>query len=417
MNKESITDPEGKIYTKEDFQQLLNGNIFRGRGNVETTHMFRIYGWKIPSLAGFILPQLFARGLGPIHKPNEHNMNHLDEYCKLMQCGGISITRCKVKVLGNVNFPEFVGTIDLSHNKIKNLRGVVFGCCASIVLKNNKIESLDGCVFPEGVVEIYLDHNRIKSLKGVKFPSTLKRFSISSNPLESLDDCVFPEGVVGIHLDHNRIKSLEGVKFPSTLKRFSISSNPLITLDGIPSKFLDQVKSSIEHERQYPELYRKSRLYGFPRKDDDDYQPPQIVSPEPSAPLLDPNDQSDLLPHYNPRLYDRLTYEPSSFNNYTPPPAPTPPTPPPPVTNASEERFYDENFATHPWDAPLPNKDFSELEFGGPFFGGSRRKKNKKRKLTRKQTRKPSRKLKRKTRTLRQRLVKKTRLYKNKNKK
>ena len=373
MNKESITDPEGKIYTKEDFQQLLNGNIFRGRGNVETTHMFRIYGWKIPSLAGFILPQLFARGLGPIHKPNEHNMNHLDEYCKLMQCGGISITRCKVKVLGNVNFPEFVGTIDLSHNKIKNLRGVVFGCCASIVLKNNKIESLDGCVFPEGVVEIYLDHNRIKSL--------------------------------------------EGVKFPSTLKRFSISSNPLITLDGIPSKFLDQVKSSIEHERQYPELYRKSRLYGFPRKDDDDYQPPQIVSPEPSAPLLDPNDQSDLLPHYNPRLYDRLTYEPSSFNNYTPPPAPTPPTPPPPVTNASEERFYDENFATHPWDAPLPNKDFSELEFGGPFFGGSRRKKNKKRKLTRKQTRKPSRKLKRKTRTLRQRLVKKTRLYKNKNKK
>ena len=80
MSKESITDPGGKIYTKEDFQQLLNGNIFRGRGNFEATHMFRIYGWKIPSLAGFILPQLFARGHGFINKPNELNMNHLDEY-------------------------------------------------------------------------------------------------------------------------------------------------------------------------------------------------------------------------------------------------------------------------------------------------------------------------------------------------
>ena len=361
MSKESITDTEGKIYTKEEFQQLLNGNIFRGRGNVETTHMFRISGWKIPSLAGFVLPQLFARGHGFIRKPNENNMKYLDEYCNLMQCGGISITRCKVKVLGNVKFPEFVGTIDLSHNKIKNLKGVEFGCCASIVLKNNRIESLDGCVFPEGVVEIYLDHNRIKSLKGVKFPSTLKRFSISSNPLK--------------------------------------------TLDGIPPKFLDQVRYSIKHEKQHPELYRKSRVYGFDRKYDDDYQYPPIVSPEPSAPHLEPDDISDILPHHDRSFYDRLTYKHSSSNNYTPPP------PPSSAFGDNREAFAIEEFVPESFGAPAPpSNSSSKFEFGGPFFGGSRRKNNKKRTLLRKLNRKTSRKLKRKTRTIRhKRRVKKTR--------
>jgi hypothetical protein len=168
MSEENITDPNGKVYSKEEFQQLLNGNIFRGKGNVETTHMFRIFGWNIPSLDVFVIPQLSAHGLGPIHKPNEHNMKYLDEYCKDSHHGVrssiVSITHCKVKVLGNVKFPEFVGAIDFSHNKIKNLRGVEFGCCADIILKNNKIESLDDCVFPEGVVGICLDHNEIKSL-------------------------------------------------------------------------------------------------------------------------------------------------------------------------------------------------------------------------------------------------------------
>lgn len=335
--------------------------------------MFRIYGWKIPSLAGFVLPQLFARGLGHIRKPDEHNMKYLDEYLKGMQCGDISITHCKVKVLGNVKFPEFVGAIDLSHNKIKNLRGVEFGCCASIVLKNNRIESLD--------------------------------------------DCVFPEGVVGIHLDHNRIKSLKGVKFPSTLKRFSISSNPLETLDGIPPQFLDQVRDGIKHEKQHPELYRKSRVYGFDRKDDHDYQSPPIVSPEPSAPSL--ADNSDILPPFDPSFYHRLTYEPSSSNNDAPPP-PAPNPPPPLVTNAfgdaSRDGVSSNSFEPHPWDAPQPPSS-ETMEFGGPLIGGSRRKKNKKRKLTRKLkrkltrklNRKTSRKLKRKTKTIRhKRGVKKT---------
>ena len=117
----------------------------------------------------------------------------------------------------------------------------------------------------------------------------------------------------------------------------------------------------------------------------------------------------------------------------TAPPAPPPaPLPPPPVTNAfgdafgdafgmsgffgdNGEAFASKEFAPDQFGAhATPSKDFSKFPFGGPLIGGSRRKKNKKRKLTRKQTRKPSRKLKRKTRTLRQRRVKKTRLYKNK---
>ena len=113
----------------------------------------------------------------------------------------------------------------------------------------------------------------------------------------------------------------------------------------------------------------------------------------------------------------------------TAPPAPPPaPLPPPPVTRAfgdafgmsgffgdNGEAFASEEFASDQFGAhATPSKDFSKFPFGGPLIGGSRRKKNKKRKLTRKQTRKPSRKLKRKTRTLRQRRVKKTRLYKNK---
>jgi hypothetical protein len=53
--------------------------------------------------------------------------------------------------------------------------------------------------------------------------------------------------------------------------------------------------------------------------------------------------------------------------------------------------FYVDGFAPDP-----PSKDFSKFEFGGPLIGGSRRKNNKKCKLTRKQSRKPSRKFKRK---------------------
>ena len=118
------------------------------------------------------------------------------------------------------------------------------------------------------------------------------------------------------------------------------------------------------------------------------------------------------------RLYRGIHSDSGDADNDAPPPpsAPTPPV----VTNAfgaSRDGFFSDSFEPHPWDAPLPSKDFSKFPFGGPLIGGSRRKKNKKRKLTRKQTRKPSRKLKRKTRTLRQRHVKKTRLYKNKNKK
>jgi hypothetical protein len=396
MSEENITDPNGKVYTTEEFQQLLNGNIFRGGGNVELIHIFRIYGWNIPSLNGIVIPQLFARNLGPIRKPDEHNMKYLDEYCKAMQCGSISITHCKVKVLGNVKFPEFVGAIDFSHNKIKNLRGVEFGCCADIILQNNKIKSLDGCVFPEGVVGIYLDHNEIKSLKGAKFPSTLKRFSISSNPLE--------------------------------------------TLDGIPPQFLKQVRDGIEHEKQHPHLHTKHRVYGF-NPSYEDYPP--IAPPQPSAPQLDPDDFSDLLPHKSEEYYNNIV--PAAFA--PPPPAPPAPPPAPPAPSRAfgdappssafgdappssafgdafgMSGFYSDNgeafgrkeFVPNSFGVPAPpSKDFSKFEFGGPFFGGSRRKKNKKRKLTRKQTQKFTRKLKRKTRTLRQRRVKKTRLYKNK---
>jgi hypothetical protein len=53
------------------------------------------------------------------------------------------------------------------------------------------------------------------------------------------------------------------------------------------------------------------------------------------------------------------------------------------------------DFMPHPWDAPPPTPP-SKFEFGGPLIGGSRRKNNKKCKLTRKQSRKPSRKFKRK---------------------
>ena len=118
------------------------------------------------------------------------------------------------------------------------------------------------------------------------------------------------------------------------------------------------------------------------------------------------------------RLYRGIHSDSGDADNDAPPPFPPPPapTPPPLVTNAFGERFFDnENFAPHPWVVQQPSSE--TMEFGGPLFGGSRRKKNKKRKLTRKLTRKPSRKLKRKTRTLRQRRVNKTRLYKNKNKK
>jgi hypothetical protein len=85
MSEKSIKDPNGKVYTKDGFQQLLNGNIFRGRENFEATHMFRISGWKIPSLAGFVLPQLFARGLGPIHKPDMKDWMNILNLCQEQQ--------------------------------------------------------------------------------------------------------------------------------------------------------------------------------------------------------------------------------------------------------------------------------------------------------------------------------------------
>jgi hypothetical protein len=379
MSEENITDPTGKVYSKEEFQQLLRGNIFRGRGNLEITHIFRIYGWNIPSLNGIVIPQLFARGLGPIRKPDEPNMKYLDDYFKYMSgtanIGGsiVSITHCEVKVLGNVKFPEFVGAIDFSHNKIKNLRGVEFGCCADIILDNNKIKSLDGCTFPEGIVRISLRHNSIKSLKGAKFPSTLKSLDITSNPLESLD--------------------------------------------GIPQQVLNQVKDGIEDEKQHPEFYRKSRVYGF-NPSYEDYA--TIVPPESSAPPLDPNDPSDLLPHYSPEYYDNIV--PAAVPAAAPAavPAAAPAAPPPPSRAFGDafgmsgfygdygEAFGREEFVPDSFGVPAPpSKYFSKFEFGGPFFGGSRLKKNKKRKLTRKQIRKPSRKLKRKTGKAR-----KTRIYK-----
>jgi len=388
MSQRNITDPNGKVYTTEEFQQLLNGNIFHGKGNVETTHIFRISGWNIPSLNGIVIPNLSARGLGPIRKPDEHNMKYLDDYFKNMSgtanIGGsiVSITHCKVKVLGNVKFPEFVGAIDFSHNKIKNLNGVEFGCCAELTLDNNKIESLDGCIFPEGIVRISLRHNRIKSLKGAKFPSTLKSLHITSNPLE--------------------------------------------TLDGIPPQVLEQVSDGIQHEKENPHLYTKHSVYGFNPSYEDF---PPIVPPESFAPQLDPDDLSDLLPHYSENYYNNIVPAPA------PAPAPAAPAPAPsrafgdaPPSSAFGDAFgvsgfYSDNgeafgrkeFVPNSFGVPAPpSKDFSKFEFGGPFFGGSRRKKNKKRKLTRKLKQKPSRKFKRKTRTLRQRRVKKTRLYKNK---
>lgn len=126
------------------------------------------------------------------------------------------------------------------------------------------------------------------------------------------------------------------------------------------------------------------------------------------------------------RLYRGIHSDSGDADNDAPPPFPPPSAPTPPlVTNAFGDAFgmsgffgdNGEAFASEEFAPTTHSKKISEFEFGGPFFGGSRRKKNKKRKLTRKQTRKPSRKLKRKTRTLRQRRVKKTRLYKNKNKK
>ena len=145
-------------------------------------------------------------------------------------------------------------------------------------------------------------------------------------------------------------------------------------------------------------------------------------------------DMSEFIPDkINVRPYDHFDWvsaleqvKKEGLTGNADPPAPPPPPPPapapsrafgdaPPVTNAFGEGFFGDggDFMPHPWDAPPPTPP-SNFQFGGPLIGGSRRKKNKKRKLTRKQTRKPSRKLKRKTRTLRQRRVKKTRLYKNK---
>ena len=97
--------------------------------------------------------------------------------------------------------------------------------------------------------------------------------------------------------------------------------------------------------------------------------------------------------------------------------APPPPAPTPPPSRAFGDAFgmsgfYMDNgeaFGHKDFVPDRPGKDFSKFEYGGPFFGGSRRKKNKKRTLLRKLNRKTSRKLKRKTRTIRhKRGVKKT---------
>lgn len=147
---------------------------------------------------------------------------------------GINLRRCRIHTLGNVQFPPVIDELKIDFNDITDLRGVTFPSCRHLFLNYNLISSLVGCVFPEGIEFIYLHANLIS-----KF-------------------------------DDLNVSSL-----PMSLKQIHLSGNPLT--EGMTQEELEMLNRKI--------LYKiaKTRYRAKQPK-------PELVAPQPSAPLLDIDD-------------------------------------------------------------------------------------------------------------------------------
>ncbi|XP_043289094.1 insulin-like growth factor-binding protein complex acid labile subunit [Venturia canescens] len=91
--------------------------------------------------------------------------------------------------------PSFVGAIDLSNNKITNLKnGVIFNnCLINLILANNSISEIEnGALENTKLVNLELDNNRVNNIEFAKtLPSTLQNLALSNNCINELLPDIF----------------------------------------------------------------------------------------------------------------------------------------------------------------------------------------------------------------------------------
>jgi len=127
--------------------------------------------------------------------------------------------------------PEDVSELDLSYNKIEELKKDVFPTgLKRLYLNNNKIKKLNIDCFNPKLNYLNLSDNLIKKLENVIFPSNLNYLNLSANKIEELKKNIFPINLKYLYLNVNQITELSENVFPNNLFNLGLSYNKIVKL-------------------------------------------------------------------------------------------------------------------------------------------------------------------------------------------
>lgn len=140
----------------------------------------------------------------------------------------------KINNIEGLVLPEYLETLNISHNKIK-IRGLKLpNGLKELLLHTNKID--DDCikdlVLPPALEKLDLCVNNIsgKSMKYLKLPSTLKSLCISHNNIgEGIIDLILPYGLDELDISEINLnnKILKTLKIPPNVKNLFLYNNDI----------------------------------------------------------------------------------------------------------------------------------------------------------------------------------------------
>ncbi|EGV60277.1 hypothetical protein PSN45_001964 [Yamadazyma tenuis] len=178
----------------------------------------------------------------------------------------LRLENCDIDSLGELIFPPFLESLDLSYNPIEWSYPIAFPPrLTTLELRNTGLRKLNYLVLPRGLTILSLEVNLLTTIDDFKFPPRLRSLGIGSNRINKIQNHYLPPtlailhltenfvsnpvnfevnargeklNIFSLYLNHNSIQDLTGFTFGSSLKVLNLDGNNISTLKNIDFKDL-----------------------------------------------------------------------------------------------------------------------------------------------------------------------------------
>lgn len=146
----------------------------------------------------------------------------------------LNLSQNEINSLNNLRLS--IEKINLSHNNINSLEYVTFSQGIKFLdLSNNKISENTYMLkinFPSSLIRLNLSNNKITNLRDFNFNRELKDLRLSDNLISSLKNINFNDFLIKLDLSNNYITSIDSniIIFPNSLEELNLYQNNIISI-------------------------------------------------------------------------------------------------------------------------------------------------------------------------------------------